>query len=132
MTVPNNSNVYLPGTIQIPSALEIIAVTRAFPMVITIIVDSTTQNNSYIAGQLIKLFIPYGYGMWQANGLNAKILSINGNDLSLNIDSRNFDAFSIPSSGIKPASMSPSGSKNLEYNNLTNKIAFQCLNNEGN
>lgn len=132
MTYPNNANTYLPGTIQIPSALEIISATNANPMQITISADATTQTNTYIAGQVVNLFVPYGYGMWQANGMKAKILEVNGSVFTLDVDSRGFDIFSIPSSGIKPASMSPAGSQNLEISNRTNQVPFQSLNNIGN
>lgn len=132
MSVPNNANVYLPGTIQIPSALEITAVSRAYPMVVTTSANTVTQSNSYIVGQLVRFNIPYGYGMQQLNGQTLKIFSVSGNDLTFNIDSRNFDAFSVPISGQKPASVAPAGSNNLSYSNETNNVPFQSLNNRGN
>lgn len=130
--VPNNANQYLPGTIQIPSALEITAITNSKPMIVTTEADPVNQQNNYISGQLVRLFIPYGYGMQQANGMTAKILLVAGNDFTLDVNSTNFDTFSVPSTGIKPASLSPAGSQNLQYDNSTNGVAFQCLNNQGN
>ena len=123
---------YLPGTIQIPSALEIVAATRANPMQITISADPITAVNTYIAGQLINLFVPYGYGMWQANGLSARIIGVSGSTFTLDVDSRGFDPFSVPLTGNMPATAAPAGSQNLPYSNDTNLIAFQCLNNVGN
>lgn len=130
--IPNNANTFLPGTIQIPSSLEIIAITQEFPMMITINVNPTTASNTYQAKQLVKLNIPFDYGMQQANGLICQILFVSGSDFFVDIDSTNFDPFSVPVSGQKPASLAPYGSQNLEYNNTTNKVPFQSLNNRGN
>jgi hypothetical protein len=129
----NNANVYLPGTIAIPSSLNITAITQDYPMVCTIVVNSVTESNTYIAGQVVRLFVPYTYGMFQANGLQGKILSVSGSNISLDIDSRNFDVFAIPASNAEqPASLAPCGSQNLEYSNLTDSVGFQSLNNRGN
>lgn len=132
MTVPNDANTYLPGTIQTPSALEITAITQAKPMVVTVTIDAQTASNTYIAGQLVKLTIPFDYGMQQANNNIYKVLSNDGENISLDVDSRGFDAFSVPSSGLMPATVAPYGSRNLAYSNSTNTLAFQSLNNEGN
>jgi len=133
MTIPNNSNQYLPGNIAIPSALEIQSITNANPMVVTATLDMVTQSNSYIVGQLVRLFVPYSYGMWQANGLVGQILAVDGLVFTLAIDSINFDVFSIPSPDLQgPASFSPAGSRNLQYSNNTNSLGFQSLNDRGN
>lgn len=128
-----SANTYLAGVIQIPSSIVITAITQAYPMVVTIDVDDLSESNTYIAGQLVKLTVPITYLMFQANGLIGQILSVSGSDLTLDIDSRLFDAFVVPASGtLQPASLAPSGSRNLEYSNLTGQIAFQSLNNIGN
>lgn len=133
MTVPNNSNEYLPGTIQIPSSIVITAMTKSFPMVVTVSLDPISEANTYITGQVVTLTVPITYKMFQANGLNGEILAVNGSNITLDIDSTNFDAFVIPPSGsFQPASLAPSGSRNLQYNNSTNKVPFQSLNNIGN
>lgn len=133
MTIPNNANTYLPGTIQIPSSLNIIAITNSYPMVCTIEVNPVTEANTYIAGQVVRLFVPYTYGMFQANGLQGKILNVSGSDFYLDIDSRLFDPFVTPApSAVQPASLAPCGSQNLEYSNITNDVPFQSLNNRGN
>lgn len=131
--VANNANVYLPGVIQIPSSIAIVSITNAYPMVATISVDAVTESNTYIAGQLVRLTVPYSYGMFQADGLVGQILEVSGSNLSLDIDSRQFDVFAIPGSGLeRPASIAPSGSRNLQFNNLTKQVPFQSLNNTGN
>ncbi len=132
MSYPNNANQYLVGTIQTPSALEITAITKSYPMSVTINVDPITASNTYIAGQLVKLNIPYSYGMFQANGLVGKILSVGMSTLQLNIDSTHFDSFVVPPIGEQPASLAPAGAQNLEFSNLTRRVPFQSLNNRGN
>jgi hypothetical protein len=102
-------------------------------MVITVVVNSTTESMSYIPGQIIKLNIPFSYGMQQANGMTVEITAINSLNISVNVDSTNFDVFAIPSSTAQqPASIAPAGSRNLQYNNSTNAVGFQALNNIGN
>jgi len=127
------ANIYLKGVIQIPSSLVITAITNSFNMACTVVVDPITEANTYLAGQLVRLFVPYSYGMFQANGLQGQVLSNIGSTITLNIDSRNFDVFSVPSGNTEqPASMAPAGSRNLELNNFTNQVPFQSLNNIGN
>lgn len=132
MTYPNNANVYLPGIITIASSLDITAITQTYPMVVTVTVDDVTEANTYQAKQLVKLFIPFGYGMQQANGMTAQILAVDGNDLYLDVNSTAFDPFSVPMNGEMPASVAPAGSRNLEFSNLTNRVPTQSLNNRGN
>jgi hypothetical protein len=134
MTVVNSANTYLPGTIAIPSSMVISGITNSYPMVVTAVLNTTTEANTYIPGMLIKLFVPYAYGMYQANGLQGQILTVSGLDFTVDIDSRLFDVFVTPPSTtmIQPPSLSPAGSRNLQYDNTTNLVAFQSLNDQGN
>lgn len=126
-------NQYLKPVIAIPSALLITAITQSLPMVVTVAIgNSTTEANTYIVGMAVRLFVPYSYGMYQANNLVGTITNITGSDFTLNLNSSQFDPFVIPSSGEQPATLSPYGSRNLEYNNLTDLVPFQSLNNIGN
>ncbi len=133
MSYPNNANQYLPGTIQTPSALVITAITNSYPMVVTIVVNPVNEANTYLINQLVRFTIPYSYQMFQLNGITGQIISVNGSNLTLDIDSTNFDAFVVPATPQIPASLSPAGSRNLEYNNTNAKATpFQSLNNRGN
>ena len=132
MTAVNNANVYLPGTIQIASSLLITAITKDIYARLTVEVDDVTAYNSYIAGQLILLNIPFEYGMQQANGKTVKILEIDELNFYVDMNSVNFDPFVVPGSPLQQAALSPSGSNNLVFSNETNQIAFQSLNNIGN
>jgi len=125
-------NQFLKPFIQIPSAFLITGMTQSCPLIITFTVP-TTGSNTYIPGQTVRLTVPITWGMYQANGLTAKILSINSTTMTVNVDSTQFDPFVDGSAGPDtPASLSPSGSNNLEYNNFTRQVAFQSLNNIGN
>lgn len=129
------ANQLLPGVNTTPNSLVITAITQSLPMVVTATLVNTAPNprvNTYQTGMNVRLYVPPTYGMYQANGLIGTILSLNGNAFTLNLDSTQFDAFSIPINQIgSPASLSSFGSKNVEYNNSTN-IAFESLNNIGN
>lgn len=126
-------NIYLPGTIQIPSSLVITAITRSFPMVVTCVINSVTEANTYISGMLVRFFIPSSYGMQQLSGQTARISLVSGLNFTFNVDSTQFDPFIVPAAGFpQPASMAPAGSQNLEYSNTTAKVPFQSLNNQGN
>ena len=123
-------NQFLPPIITIPSALEISGISQASPMVVTAMANSD-QMNSYIVGQLVRLTVPYSFGMFQANGLTGQILANSENTLTLNIDSSGFDPFVTAQGQV--ASLAPAGSQNLQFNNVTtNQIPFKNLNNEGN
>lgn len=123
------TNQYLPPVIAIPSALEITNITQARQMVVTTTANAD-QMNTYIVGQLVRLTVPYAFRMFQANGLTGQITAINGSDLTLNIDSSNFDPFVTVQGQV--ASLAPAGSRNLEFSNQTAKVPFQSLNNQGN
>lgn len=130
------ANQYLPGVNTIPNSLVITDITRSFPMIVTTTLVNTAPNprvNTYQVGMNVKLYVPITFGMYQADNLIGTILAINGNDFTLNLDSTLFDAFVIPSSfGESPPSLSPYGSKNLQYDNTTKDVPFQSLNNIGN
>ena len=127
-------NQYLKPNITIPSSLNITAITQSSPMVVTAeIANPTTEVNTYIVGMAVRLMVPKSYGMYQANNLVGTIIALNGLVFTLNIDSSQFDPFVIPSgTGETPASLAPSGSRNLQYNNNTNAVPFQAYDNIGN
>ena len=120
------ANEYLEGTIQIPSSIVITAITRAYPMVVTIDVQPLTEANTYQEGQLVKLTVPITYGMFQANDLIGRIMSVSGSDITLDLDSRLFDSFVVPATGtLQPASLAPNGSRNLTLDNQTRLVPIQ-------
>ena len=128
------ANQYLPPVIQIPSSLAITSITQSAPMVVGVAIqNSTTEANTYIVGMAVRLFVPQTYKMYQANNLVGTITAISGSNFTLNLDSSQFDAFVTPTGNVEqPATIAPFGSRNLQYNNQTNEVPFQSLNNIGN
>lgn len=131
------ANQYLPGVNTIPNSLIITAITQAYPMVVTATLANNAPNprvNTYLPGMNVRLYIPKTYGMYQANGLVGTVLALVGNNFTLDIDSSLFDTFAVPLSQVgSPASLSPSGSRNLQYDNSnSNSVPFHNLNNQGN
>ena len=128
-------NQYLPGVIQTPSSLLITAATNAYPIAITVAIGNPSADVvNYQPGMAVKMFVPPAYGMIQANGLQPTILAIDGDTFYLDVDSRLFDAFSVPVvSSIGPATIAPAGSRNVQYGNYTQfYVPFRSLNNIGN
>jgi hypothetical protein len=128
-------NQYLPPVIQIPSSLNITAISQSSPMVITVnIGNPASQANTYTVGMAVRLMVPQTYKMYQANNLVGTITEISGSSMTLNLDSSQFDPFVVPSGNVEqPASIAPSGSRNLQYTNGTSEsVPFQSLNNIGN
>ena len=127
-------NQYLPPVILIPSSLLITNITQSAPMIVSVAIGNpTTKANTYLVGMAIRLFVPVTYKMIQANNLVGTIIAINGLNFTLNLDSSQFDAFVIPTGNVEqPATIAPNGSRNLEYNNQTDLVPFQSLNNIGN
>lgn len=128
------SNQYLKPIITTPSSLVITAITQSSPMTVTVNIGNvSTESNTYIIGMAIRLRVPQTYLMYQANNLVGTIIGVIGNNLTLNIDSSKFDAFVVPFGNVEqPATISPNGSRNYEYNNNSGSVPFKSLNNQGN
>ena len=119
------NNIYLPPCYVIPNWLTISAITRSYPMIVTVV-----ESNLYIAGQSLHFSVPDSYGMTQLDQRTATIMEVVGLDFYMSLDSTGFDNFVVPGAGVKierPATVAPAGSNNLEYSNLTNRVPFQNL-----
>lgn len=120
-----SSNTYLPISPVVPNTLLISNITQSNQAVVTV-----TAANTYVIGQVIKLTVPASYGMYQADQLSGQILAISGLNFTTDINTFTFDAFVTPSTfQEQPASLAPSGSRNL-YNNQT--VPFHSVGNTGN
>jgi hypothetical protein len=122
MTTTYGANTYLPSSPVVPPFLIITNITQGSPMVVTV---STT--NAYIPGQMAYFSIPFDYGMFQLNGLSARVKSVDVTNLifTMDFDSTLFDSFVTPSGGEQPASMASQGSRNT-YNFVN--LPFHSLN----
>lgn len=116
------NNVFLAPSPVVPPFLLITAITNAPQMVVTV-----STANSYVVGQKAYFSIPFDYGMFQLNGLTGEITAVDVTNLILtfNINSTQFDKFVVPVGGEQPASLSPSGARNI-YNTTT--VPFHSLN----
>lgn len=90
-------------------------ISRADNAVITV-----ENTNDLTEGQVIRVLVPTSYGMFQINEQTASILSIDGNDLTIDINTTNYDTFAIPVDPIQESLIIPIGmTANKTYaNNL--------------
>jgi hypothetical protein len=58
----------------------------------------TTFDHQYISGMVVRLNIPPGFGMQQANQLSGQIAVTGGTTFTIDIDTTHFDAYAAPSS----------------------------------
>jgi hypothetical protein len=129
MATPNTTegaNTYLPPCPVVQPFLTISNITRARYCVVNVI-----EANTYVVGQVVNFFVPEDYKMVGIQGKNGEIIAINGLNFTVDLDTRLFNAFVIPSGlfVIQPATLSPSGSRNI-YNNTT--VPFHSAGNFGN
>ncbi len=73
-------------------AMRIISnITKGYPAVVT-----TTFDHQYRDGMIVRLIIPKGYGMTQANQLYAPIIVTGDTTFTIDIDTTTFDRFASP------------------------------------
>lgn len=73
-------------------AMRIISnITNAYPATVT-----TTFNHNYITGMIVRLMIPQGYGMIQANQMYSNITVVDATTFTINLDTNLFSAFITP------------------------------------
>ena len=97
--IPPYSNPPIQPNYYAPQSFEIQNITLGKQTTIT-----TTVNNDYFIGQLVRLTIPETFGCFQLNGQQAYVLSIPAsNQVVLNLDSsQNVDSFVLASGGSRP------------------------------
>ena len=69
------------------------AITNAYPAAVT-----TTFKHQYITGMNVRLNVPEGFGMVQANKLYGYIIVTGDTTFTIDIDTTHFDVFAAPSS----------------------------------
>ena len=100
------------GAIQnpkfMPAVRDIVAITNGFPLEVT-----TSFDHSYLSGLIVRILIPPNFGMEQLNKKVGSILVTGPTTFTLNIDSSQFDPFSVPSpqpgNNYTPAQVTPIG-----------------------
>lgn len=81
----------------LPAANIITAITNSNPATVT-----TQTDNQYISGLIVRLDVPFGYGMTQVNQLFGPITVLSSTQFTIPIDTSFFDPFVVPS-GPPPA-----------------------------
>lgn len=74
-----------------PAMRIIDSITNGYPAVVT-----TTFDHQYLTGTIIRLVIPEGFGMVQANQLFGEIVVTGDTTYTIDIDTTFFDVFVIP------------------------------------
>jgi len=74
-----------------PAVRDISAITQSLPATVT-----TSFEHSYLTGLIIRLYIPFDYGMQQINGFQGTITVTSSTEFTIDVDSTFFDAFVIP------------------------------------
>lgn len=106
-----NKPVYQPARRIIASMASIKSNTYAgiyYPTTLiqlTLTSPTTAFNNDYLVGTIVRLVVPAGYGMQQANGQTATILftstnlqSLASDQIIIDLDTGSYDTFSVPQS----------------------------------
>lgn len=98
MPVPNTQNYYaVPFPMFQPAMRNILSITQAEEALVTTTFDGVNPgNHQYQTGLIVRLIIPHGFGMVQANQLYGAITVVNDTQFTIPIDTTNMDAFVIP------------------------------------
>jgi hypothetical protein len=87
-----------------PAMRIIAAITNANPASVT-----TTFAHQYITLTIVRLDIPIGFGMTQANQLFGTIIVTSPTTFTINIDTTQFDVFVVPAGTEQYAQVVPIG-----------------------
>jgi hypothetical protein len=79
-----------PNPIYQPAMRIISAITNANPALVT-----TSFNHLYLTGSIVRLDIPLGFGMQQANQKFGPITVVSPTTFTIDIDTTLFDTFSV-------------------------------------
>ena len=74
-----------------PGMRVVTVITKAFPASIT-----TSFAHGYSSGLVVRLVIPLGFGMQQANDLFGSITVTASTTFTIDVDTRYFDTFVVP------------------------------------
>lgn len=104
--VPGN-NWETPYSDYTPFVLNIMDISRAQQAVVT-----TEENSPYSAGEIISFRVSAPYGMTEINNLSGRVLNVDANSFTVEIDTLGFSAFVYPPVGtvVVPAITVPVGS----------------------
>jgi hypothetical protein len=84
-----------------PAMRIVTAITNAFPAQIT-----TSFAHGYIDGLIVRLIVPNGYGMTEANGLFGDIIVTGSTTFTIDIDTTQFNVYVTPGTFPENAQLS--------------------------
>ncbi len=98
MPIPNTPNYY---GVQFPTfqraMRNILSITQAESALITTTFDGINPgNHQYSTGLIVRIYVPYGFGMVRLNAMEAPITVVNDTQFTVPIDTTDFDAFVVP------------------------------------
>jgi hypothetical protein len=105
----------------------ILTISQADEALITTTFDGTTAgNHDYSTGLIVRLYIPNGFGMVQANHYVGPITVINDTQFTVPLNTTTFDAFVIPARDpggfATPAQVVPVGEVNSILSQATQNV----------
>jgi hypothetical protein len=76
---------------------NVLSITQDEQALVTTTFDGVNPgNHQYSTGLIVRLYVPNGFGMVQADKLTGVITVVNDTQFTITIDTTNFDAFVIP------------------------------------
>ncbi len=80
-----------------PAMRVLLTITNAFPALVTTTLDGVVPAaHGYITGTIVRIDIPTGFGMTQANQLTGTITVVSPTTFTVTIDTTHFDTFITP------------------------------------
>lgn len=100
-----------------PAMRVITAITQANPAQVT-----TSFAHDYLTGLIVRLNIPEGFGMQQANQLYGPIIVTGNTTFTIDIDTTTMDAFAVPVGNTQYALVTPIGEINSQLYQATRNV----------
>lgn len=97
----------VPTPIFQPAMRVITNITNSNPVVIT-----TSFDNQYVTGLVVRLYVPQGYGITLLNHVEAPITVLTNTTFSMPIDTTNMPAYTTPAGAEQFAQVVPTGEIN--------------------
>ena len=98
MPVPNTPNYYGVQNPTFQRAMRnILSITQSRQALITTTFDGINPgDHQYSTGLIVRIYIPYGFGMTLLNEVEAPITVVNSSQFTIPVDTTGFDSFVVP------------------------------------
>lgn len=128
MPLPNTPNYYaVPFPMFQRAMRNILSISQGYPATVVTTFDGTNPgDHQYQTGLIVRLLIPEGFGMTQADQLSGPITVISASSFTLPIDTTLFDPFVVPAYNPghngTPAQVIPTGEVNELLSEATQNV----------